>query len=114
MTTFTCSYQFGGRHHVVHVAAADESECSGRLRAIGMTAEAEDEVCVGNPVRCRYRFNGREYTVDVFAADERECALRLSAIGRTAQIDGELISEVSLPGPLSALFRGLSVMLGRR
>ena len=44
MITFTCSYQFAGRQHVVHVAARDEAEASHRLRAIGTTAQIDGEL----------------------------------------------------------------------
>lgn len=50
MTTFTCSYLFGGRQHVVHVDAADEAEASHRLRAIGMTARIDGELVAEVPV----------------------------------------------------------------
>lgn len=44
MKTYTCSYAFDGRRHVVHVMARDEAEASRRLRAIGMTAQIDGEL----------------------------------------------------------------------
>lgn len=53
MVTFTCSYPFNGRQHVVHVQAADEIEASRKLRAIGISAQIDGELVaeidVGRP-----------------------------------------------------------------
>lgn len=38
---FTCSYEFEGRRYAVHIEARDFKEASRRLRAIGMTAQAD-------------------------------------------------------------------------
>jgi len=54
MKTFTCSYPFSGGRHVVHVDAADETECSRRLRAIGMSAQVDGELIAEIPLEVRH------------------------------------------------------------
>lgn len=48
--TFTCSYRFEGREHVIHVVARDSAEVSRRLRAIGTTAKLDGELIAEIPV----------------------------------------------------------------
>lgn len=44
MITYTCTYDFGGKKHSIHVMALNEIEASQRLRAIGMTAQIDGEL----------------------------------------------------------------------
>lgn len=44
MITYTCTYDFCGKKHSVHVMARNEIEASQRLRAIGMTAQIDGEL----------------------------------------------------------------------
>lgn len=50
MMTFTCSYPFNGREHVVHIDAADEIEASRKLRAIGISARIDGELVAEIPL----------------------------------------------------------------
>lgn len=50
MITYTCSYQFGGRRHVIHIRAQDWTDASRRLRAIGMTAQVDGELIAEIPL----------------------------------------------------------------
>lgn len=50
MKTYTCSYPFDGRNYALHVDAANEVECSRRLRAIGMNGRIDGELIAEIPV----------------------------------------------------------------
>ena len=41
MKTYTCSYQFKGKTHIVHIMAEGFLDASHRLRAVGMTAQVD-------------------------------------------------------------------------